>query len=83
MRQLKTVFNIDRLSILQRVSGGMCIILLLLVGLSINSWRTITEVYNQAHDVDKSVSETAAVAQFAARVGETSAKVSNPLRPCL
>jgi methyl-accepting chemotaxis protein len=46
------------------------------VGLSINSWRTITEVYNQAHDVDKSVSETAAVAQFAARVGETSAKVT-------
>ena len=76
MRRLKTVFNIDRLSILHRVSGGMCIILLLLVGLSVNSWRTIAEVYNQTHDVDKSVGEAAAVAQFAARVGETSAKVT-------
>ena len=76
MRPLKAVVNIDRLSILQRVSGGMCIILLLLVGLSVNSWRTIAEVYNQTNDVDKSVGEAAAVAQFAARVGETSAKVT-------
>lgn len=55
MRRLKTFFNIDRLSILQRVSGGMCIILLLLVGLSINYWRTITEVHEQAEYVDRSV----------------------------
>jgi methyl-accepting chemotaxis protein len=76
MKRLKAVFDIDRLSILQRVSGGMCIILLLLVGLSINSWRTISEVYNQAKHVDISVGEAAAVGQFAARVGDTSAKVT-------
>jgi methyl-accepting chemotaxis protein/CHASE3 domain sensor protein len=76
MRQFKTIFDIDRLSILQRVSGGMCIILLLLVGLSINSWRTITEVHDQAEYVDRSVGEAAAVAQFATWVGETSAKVT-------
>jgi methyl-accepting chemotaxis protein len=76
MRRLKIVFNIDRLSILQRVSGGMCIILLLLVGLSVNSWRTITAVYDKAEYVNSSVAKAAAVTEFAARVGETRAQVT-------
>ncbi len=76
MSRLKALFDIDRLSILQRVTGGMCIILLLLVGLSVNSWRTINEAYQQADNVDVSVAEAAALSQLAARVGETSTKVT-------
>jgi methyl-accepting chemotaxis protein len=76
MRRINLVFNIDRLSILQRVSGGMCIILLLLVGLSVNSWRTITAVYDKAEYVNSSVAKAAAVTEFAARVGETRAQVT-------
>jgi methyl-accepting chemotaxis protein/CHASE3 domain sensor protein len=76
VRRLKSLFSLDRLSVLQRVSGGMCVILLLLVGLSIYSWRTVTEIYNKAEYVDASVSEVAAVTQFAARVGDTRALVT-------
>ena len=76
MRQLNSLIGLDRLSILQRVSGGMCVILLLLVGLSFNSWRTITEVYDKAAYVNSSVAQAAAVAEFAARVNETRAQVT-------
>jgi methyl-accepting chemotaxis protein len=54
----------------------MCIILLLLVGLSVNSWRTVTALYDQAEYVNSSVAEAAAVTQFAARVGETHQQVT-------
>jgi methyl-accepting chemotaxis protein/CHASE3 domain sensor protein len=74
--RLNSLFTLDRLSILQRVSGGMCVILLLLVGLSVNSWRTITEVYNKASYVNSSVAETAAVTELATRVGETRSEVA-------
>ena len=76
MRQLKSFFGIDRLSILQRVSGGMGIILLLLVGLSISSWGTITAVHDKAQYVNSSMGESAAVTEFAARVGDTRARVT-------
>lgn len=76
MRWLKLPFSLDRLSILQRVSGGMGIVLLLLIGLSVYSWRTITTIYDKADYVSSSVDEAAAVAQFAARVGETRAQVT-------
>ena len=52
MRRFNSLFALDRLSVLQRVAGGMGIILLLLAGLSVNSWRTITEVYNKADYVE-------------------------------
>jgi methyl-accepting chemotaxis protein len=65
-----------RLSVLQRVAGGMCIILLLLAGLSINFWRIINEVYNKADYVDSSVTEAAAMTEFAARVSETRTRVT-------
>ena len=76
MRGLKSLFSLDRLSILQRVFGGICIILLLLVALSVNSWRTIAEVYDKAGYVDLSVTETAAVTQLAAQASETRAQVT-------
>jgi methyl-accepting chemotaxis protein/CHASE3 domain sensor protein len=74
--RLNSFLILDRLSILQRVFGGMCLILLLLVGLSVYSWRTITEVYDKAAYVNSSVSETAAVTELAARVGETRSEVA-------
>jgi methyl-accepting chemotaxis protein len=70
------LFRLDRLSIPQRVFGGMGIILLLLVALSINSWRTITNVHQNADYVNASVTETAAVTLFAAQVSETRALVT-------
>ena len=76
MRQFNSLFALDRLSVLQRVAGGMGIILLLLAGLSVNSWRTITEVYNKADYVDSSVTEAAAVTEFAAQVSETRTRVT-------
>ena len=76
MKKLKSSLSIDRLSILQRVTGGMCIILLLLVGLSANSWRTIAAVHDKAEYVNSSVAKAAAVTEFAARVGETRAQVT-------
>lgn len=76
MWRFGSLFALDRLSVLQRVAGGMCIILLLLAGLSVNSWRTITEVYNKADYVDSSVNEAAAITEFAARVSETRTRVT-------
>ena len=76
MRRLYSSFALDRLSILQRISGGMGIILLLLVALSIYSWRTISAVHDQADYVNVSAVETAAVTRLAARVGQTRAQVS-------
>jgi len=49
----------------------MGIILLLLIMLSIISWRTIRVVETQAGYVGSSVSQALAVAQFATRVGDT------------
>jgi methyl-accepting chemotaxis protein len=74
--RLNSLFTLDRLSILQRVSGGMCLVLLLLVGLSVNSWRTITEIYDKAAYVNSSVVEVSAVSELAARVGETRSEVT-------
>jgi methyl-accepting chemotaxis protein len=54
----------------------MGIILLLLVTLSIISWRTIRSVETQANYVSASVSEALAVAQFATRVGDTHSLVT-------
>jgi methyl-accepting chemotaxis protein/CHASE3 domain sensor protein len=76
VRRLNLLFRLDRLSIPQRVFGGMGIILLLLVALSINSWRTITNVHQNADYVNASVTETAAVTLFAAQVSETRALVT-------
>lgn len=74
--KLVPALGLDRLSVLQRISGGMGIILLLLILLSIISWRTIHSVETQANYVDSSVTETLAVAQFATRVGDTHALVT-------
>ena len=76
MNRLKLPFNLDRLSILQRISGGMGIVLLLLIGLSVYSSRTITWIYDKADYVNSSMEEAAAVTQFAARVGGTRAQVT-------
>jgi methyl-accepting chemotaxis protein/CHASE3 domain sensor protein len=74
--RLHSLFAIDRLSILQRISSGMGIILLLLVGLSLYSWRTITAVRDKADYVNTSVSEGASIARLAARVAETRTEVT-------
>ncbi len=66
-----SLLGLDRLSVLQRVSGGMGIILLLLVMLSVISWQAIRVVETQANSVSSSVSETSAVAELAARVERT------------
>ncbi len=71
-----SLFGLDRLSILQRVVAGMSVILLLLVGVSVDFWRTITDVYNNADYVNSSVAEASAVADFAAQVAETRSKVT-------
>jgi methyl-accepting chemotaxis protein len=54
----------------------MGIVLLLLIGLSVYSWRTITTIYDKADYVSSIVDEAAAVTQFAARVDETRAQVT-------
>jgi methyl-accepting chemotaxis protein/CHASE3 domain sensor protein len=76
VRRLNSPLSLDRLSILQRVSGGMGVILLLLVVLSVSSWRTVTRIYDKAESVNSSVTETAAATQLAARVGETRSEVT-------
>ncbi len=76
MIRLKSFMILDRLSILQRVFGGMCVVLLLLVGLSVYSWRTITDVYDKAAYVNSSVAETAAVTELASLVGQTRSEVA-------
>jgi methyl-accepting chemotaxis protein len=77
VRGLASLFGLDRLSVLQRVSGGMGIILLLVVVLSIISWRTIRVVESQANYVNSSVTEASAVAEFAAQVGNTHSLVTH------
>ncbi len=76
MGRFLSLLALDRLSILQRVAGGMGIILLLLAGLSVYSWRTIAEVYNKADYVETSVTEAAAMIDFAAQVSETRTQVT-------
>jgi methyl-accepting chemotaxis protein len=70
-RKFLSSLGLDRLSVLQRVFSGMAIILLLLVAISIISWRTIRVVETQADYVSSSVTETSAIAQFVARVANT------------
>ena len=54
----------------------MSIILLLLVGLSLYSWRTIIGVYDSAQNVNSTVTEGSPVTDFAVRVGDTRALVT-------
>jgi methyl-accepting chemotaxis protein len=70
-RNFLSRLGLDRLSVLQRVFSGMAIILLLLVVISIISWRTIRVVETQADYVNSSVTEASAIAQFVARVANT------------
>ena len=76
MRNFLSLFGLDRLSVLQRVLSGIGLILLLLVILSIISWQTIRSVETQATYVNYRVTEASAVAQFAARVGDTHSLVT-------
>jgi methyl-accepting chemotaxis protein len=71
MSRIKSFLNLNRFSIPQRVFGGICIILFLLVALSVSYWRTITSIYDNAEYVHRSMAEGAAVTRFATRVGET------------
>jgi methyl-accepting chemotaxis protein len=77
LRNFSSRLGLDRLSVLQRILLGMGIILLLLVVLSIMSWRTIRVVDTQANYVDSSVTEASAVAEFVAQVGNTHSAVSH------
>ncbi len=76
MRRIKLFMSVGQLSILQRVVGGICIILLLLVGLSVYSWRTISGIYDSAQAVNSTVSEASSVTDFVVGVGETRALVA-------
>jgi methyl-accepting chemotaxis protein len=69
--------GLDRLSVLRRILVGMGIILLLLVVLSVMSYRTIRVVDTQANYVDSSVTEASAVAEFVAQVGNTHSAVTH------
>ncbi len=71
-----SLLAVDRLSVLQRVAGGMAVVLLLLAGLSVNSWRTVTELYNKADYVESTATDAAAMTNFAARVSETRTQVT-------
>ncbi|HEX5243664.1 MAG TPA: hypothetical protein VFW23_10425, partial [Tepidisphaeraceae bacterium] len=73
---LRSPVDLNRFSILQRVFGGICVVLLLLVALSIIYSRTITSIYARAEYVDRTMAEGAAVAQFATLVSETKANVT-------
>jgi methyl-accepting chemotaxis protein len=76
VNKLRSLLDLKRLSILQQVSGGICIILLLLIALSIIYSRTINSIYSNAEYVDRSMTAGAAVTQFVNRVGETRAYVT-------
>ena len=76
LRTYLSRLGLDRLSVLQRILLGMGIILLLLVMLSIMSWRTIREVETQADYVNSSVTEASTVAELAVQVGNTHAAVT-------
>jgi methyl-accepting chemotaxis protein len=76
VQRIKLFMSAGQLSILQRVMGGMSIILLLLVGLSLYSWRTITGIYDSAKNVNSTVTEGSTVTDFAVRVGDTRALVT-------
>ena len=76
LRNLPSRLGLDRLSVLQRILLGMGIILLLLVVLSVLSYRTIRVVDTQANYVDSSVTEASAVAEFVAQVGNTHSAVT-------
>src|ERR1700739_517960 len=56
--KLVPAFGLDRLSVLQRIFGGMGIILLLLITLSIISWRAIRSVETQVDYVTSTASES-------------------------
>jgi methyl-accepting chemotaxis protein len=77
LRNFLSRLGLDRLSVLQRILLGMGIILLLLVVLSVMSWRIIHTVDTQANYVDSSVTEASAVAEFVAQVGNTHSAVSH------
>jgi methyl-accepting chemotaxis protein len=76
IRTFASRFGPDRLSVFRRILSGMGIILLLLVMLSIMSWRTIREVETQADYVNSSVTEASTVAELAVQVGNTHAAVT-------
>lgn len=76
VQRVYSLLAVDRLSVLQRVAGGMGIVLLLLAGLSINSWRTIAELYKKADYVESTATDAAAMTNFAARVSETRTQVT-------
>src|SRR5580692_299520 len=77
LRNFASRLGLDRLSFLQRILLGMGIILLLLVVLSVMSYRTIRVVDTQANYVDSSVTEASTVAEFVAQVGNTNSAVSH------
>ena len=76
MSRLHSPFAVDRLSILQRICGGMGVILLLLVAISLYSLSTIAAVHDKADYVNSSVSQGAAVTRLAARIAQTHAEVT-------
>jgi methyl-accepting chemotaxis protein len=73
---LISAVSLKTLSVRRRVSVGIGIILLLLVVLSAISLRASGHVEVDAASVDASVTEGAAVSEFAARVGEAHALVT-------
>src|SRR5215469_7169595 len=76
VERIYSLFASDRLSIPQRISGGMGIILLLLVALSLYSWTTIAAVREKADYVNASVDQARTITRLAARVAETRAEVT-------
>jgi methyl-accepting chemotaxis protein len=76
VNRLHSLFAVDRLSILQRICGGMGVILLLLVAMSLYSLSTIAAVHDKADYVNSSVSQGAAVTRLAARIAQTHAEVT-------
>jgi methyl-accepting chemotaxis protein len=74
--QFISILGLDRLSVRQRVSSGIGIVLLLLAALSIISLRATGLVEADAANVSSSVSEASAVGEFASRVGETHSLVT-------
>ena len=76
MIKIVSVFALDQFSLRQQVSIGIGIILFVAVALFILSIRTITSVETDAAYLNSRVYEGTAVAEFAARVGDTHAFVT-------
>jgi methyl-accepting chemotaxis protein len=74
--KLRGAVALDQLSVRHRVYGGISVVLLLLIALSVIFLRGIAVVNSQSEDVRTTATEAAVVSDFAAWVGEVHSRVT-------